>query len=96
MKGGENMLKVLVIDTCEWCQGEAYVYAGEYKDEYEERPVYQPCHVCKGSGEMEKQITLREFQDLLDKANAMEPDYSELAKEKPISQYQDSRESAGI
>jgi len=37
------MLKVLVIDRCEYCDCEAYVYGGEYKDEYEERPVYLPC-----------------------------------------------------
>jgi len=33
------MLKVLVFDRCEFCSGEAMVYAGEYKDEHEERPV---------------------------------------------------------
>jgi len=90
------MLKVIVIDRCEFCDGEAYVYSGEYKDEFGEHPVYRPCYVCKGSGEMEKQVTLLEFQDLLDKANAMEPDYAELSKKKPISQYQDSCDAAGI
>ena len=89
-------LKVIVIDRCNLCDGEAYVYAGEYKDEYEERPIYLPCYGCKGSGEREKQVPLVEFQDLLDKANSMEPDYKELAKEKPVSQFQDSREAAGI
>ncbi len=68
------MLKVLVIDTCEWCQGEAYVYAGEYKDRDIERPVYLPCHVCKGSGEMERQVILRVFLDLPDRVSATEPD----------------------
>jgi hypothetical protein len=53
------MLKVMVIDRCEHCDGEAYVYAGEYKDEFGEHPVYRPCHVCKDSGEMEKQVTFR-------------------------------------
>ena len=72
--------------------GEAYLYAGEYKDEDVERPVYQACQACKGTGEREKPISLREFADLLDHATAMEPDWAELAKEKPISQFQDSRE----
>ncbi len=90
------MLKVIIIDRCASCDGEAYVYAGEYKDGDEERPVYLPCQACKGRGELEKQIPLSEFQDLLDKANALEPDWAELAKEKPISQYQDSRDAAGI
>lgn len=85
------MLKVIVIDRCKFCDGEAYVYSGEYKDGDEVHPVYLPCHVCKGSGEMEKLVTLQEFQEMLDKANAMEPDFAELAMEKPISQYQDSR-----
>jgi hypothetical protein len=90
------MLRVLIIDRCEYCNDEAYLYAGEYKDGDVERPVFRPCTVCKGSGAMEKQVTLFELQVLLDKANSMEPDYAELAKEKPISQYQDSREAAGI
>ena len=90
------MLKVLVIDRCEYCDGEAYVYAGEYKDEEDEHPVYLPCQGCKGSGEMEKPISLRDFADLLDRATAMEPDWATLGREKPISQTQDSRESAVI
>ena len=90
------MLKVVVFDSCEFCDGEAMVYAGEYKDEYEERPVYVPGHMCKGSGEMEKLVTLREFQRMLDSAIEMEPDYAELGKEKPVTQYQESRDAAGI
>jgi len=90
------MLKVLVIDRCEYCDGEAYVFVGEYKDEFGEHPVYRPCTVCKGRGEMEKPISLKEFADLLDRAIEMDPVYAELAKAKPISQFQDSREAAGI
>ena len=89
-------MKVIVIDRCEFCDGEAYLYAGEYKDGDIERPVYQACQACKGAGEREKAISLREFADLLDRAVSMEPDWSALAKEKPISQFQDSREAAGI
>ena len=90
------MLKVLVFDSCEFCDGEAMVYAGEYKDEHEEHPVYLPCHMCKGTGELEKLVTLREFQRMLDKAIEMEPDNTELAKQKPVTQYSDSRDAAGI
>ena len=45
------MLKVLVIFRCEYYDGEAYVYIGEYKDGDVERTVYLPCQACKGSGE---------------------------------------------
>jgi len=33
---------------------------------------------------MEQPISLLKFQELIDKANAMDPDREELAKEKPI------------
>ena len=89
-------MKVIVIDRCEYCDGEAYLYAGEYKDEEIERPVYQACPACKGAGEREKPISLREFADLLDHATAMEPDWAELGRQKPVSQFQDSRDAAGI
>ena len=62
------MLKVIVIDRCECCDGEAYVHAGEYKDGDVERPVYLACQACKGAGEREKTISLQEFADLLDRA----------------------------
>lgn len=32
------MLKVIVITRCEYCDGEAYFYVGEYKDEDGEEP----------------------------------------------------------
>ena len=73
-------IRVIVMDRCDLCDGEAYVYAGEYKDGDDERPVYAPCQACKGAGEVEKAIPLRAFADLLDRAIAMEPDYAELAK----------------
>jgi len=56
------MLKVVVIDCCEYCDSEAYLYAGEYRDEYEERPVHLPCQACKGIGEREKQAHSTEQQ----------------------------------
>jgi len=84
------MLKVLVIDRCENCDGEAYLYASEYKDVDVERPVYQACPACKGSGEREKAISLSEFADLLDQAFSKEPDHAELAMARPISAFADS------
>jgi hypothetical protein len=50
------MFKVIIINRCEYCNGKAYVYAGEYQDECGEHPIYRPCHVYKGSGEMKKQV----------------------------------------
>ena len=55
------MLKVLIIDRCEYCDGEAYLYAGEYKDGDVERPVYQACQACKGAGERKNAIPLKEL-----------------------------------
>jgi hypothetical protein len=83
------MLKVLVIDRCEYCDGEAYVFIGQYKDELGEHPIHRPWLVCEGRGEMEKLISLQEFADLLDTATAMEPDWAELGRRKPINQTQD-------
>ena len=90
------MLKVLILDRRKYCDGEAYVFVGEYKDEWGEHPVYRPCSVCQGRGEMENPISLKAFTDLLDRATSMEPDWATLGREKPISQTQDSRDAAGI
>jgi len=48
------------------------------------------------SGQQTKWISLGEFADLLDCATALKPDWAELARKEPISQFQDSREAAGI
>ena len=84
------MLKDIIIDRCECCNVESYVYPRECKDEFCEHPIYRPCTVRKGSGVMEKHVSLQAFQELLDKVNAMEPDWAELAKERPLCQFQDS------
>ena len=57
---------------------------------------YRQCEMCYGSGIRAKWIGLRELSDLLERAITMEPDYLELAREKPVSQYQDSSDAAGI
>jgi hypothetical protein len=47
--------------------------------------------MCHGSGNRAKWISLRGLSNLIEHAIALEPDYLELAKQKPVSQYQDSR-----
>jgi hypothetical protein len=46
---------------------------------------------AKAAEKVKSRLHCKSSKNILDKANAMEPDYAELAKEKPISQYQDSR-----
>ena len=90
-------MKVHIRTICSFCNGEAYLsvreavsYTGEHYTQH------RRCAYCLGSGEQEKWVSLREFADLLDKATSMEPDYRELARVEPTSQYQDSRDAAGI
>ena len=91
------MIKVRILDRCEFCDGEAYIYVCEDVDARGDTfDRYRPCEMCHGSGNREKGVSLREFSDLIERAIAMEPDYLELARQKPISQYQDSRDAAGI
>ncbi len=47
-------------------------------------------------GKRAKWISLVEFADLMERAISFEPNYQEFATHKPISQYQDSFEAAGI
>ena len=91
------MIKVKILLTCEFCDGEAYLPIGEAESYTGERYIqYEPCSQCQGSGKQTKWVSLQEFADLLDREISFEPDYQELAYHKPISQYQDSRECAGI
>ena len=91
------MIKVHILTTCEHCGGEAYLPIGEAESYTGEKYTkYRPCPQCQGSGRQSKWIDLRAFADLLEKATALEPDYQELALRNPVSQYQDSRDAAGI
>ena len=91
------MMKVRILDRCEYCDGEAFIFAYEDVDANGEMyDRYRPCEMCHGSGNLAKWIGLRELSDLLERAIAMEPDYAELAREQPVSQYRDSRDAAGI
>ena len=94
------MLKVHILDCCEFCDGEAYIFAREVVDANGENyPRYLPCSYCQGSGEQARWVSMQQFLDLLEREaskDSMTPDWLELARRKPISQYQDSREAAGI
>jgi hypothetical protein len=90
-------MKVHIRTTCSFCDGEAYLPSREAMSYTGERYTqHRRCACCLGSGEQEKWVSLREFADLLERATSMEPDYQELARVKPTSQYQDSRDAAGI
>ena len=91
------MIKVRILDRCEFCDGEAYVF--DYTDvdaRGDSYDRYRACEMCHGSGNQASWISLRDLSNLIERAIAMEPDYQELAKEKPVSQYRDSRDAAGI
>ena len=91
------MIKVQILTQCEDCEGEAYLPVGEAESNNGETYMrYEPCSKCHGRGNQAKWISLREFADLLERANSFEPDYAALALEQPTSQYQDSRDAAGI
>ena len=90
-------MKVHILDRCEYCDGEAYIFECEDIDASGEVYArYRPCKMCNGSGNRSRWIDLREFADLLERATSFEPDYAALAQEQPTSQYQDSRDAAGI
>jgi hypothetical protein len=95
-----SMIKVHILTICDHCGGEAYIPVGEvetYKGEKYAR--YVACPLCQGSGNQAKRISPIDLIDLLNEAankDPLEPDYQELAQEQPISQNQDSRDTAGI
>ena len=61
------MLQVHVLDRCEFCDGQAYVYACEFVDNNGETyPRYMPCAYCKGSGELNKWVRLTDLVELLE------------------------------
>jgi hypothetical protein len=45
------MIKVRILDRCEFCDGEAYIFDSEDVDARGETyDRYRPCEVCQGSG----------------------------------------------
>ncbi len=60
------MLQVHILGRCEFCGGQAYVYACEFVDESAESyPRYMHCAYCMEAGELYKWVTLDEFTKLL-------------------------------
>ena len=65
------MIKVRILDRCEFCDGEAYIFDCEDVDSRGETyDRYQPCEMCHGSGNRARWVSLREFADLLERAAA--------------------------
>ena len=65
------MIKVCILDRCEFCDGEAYVFVCEDVDERGQTfDRYQPCEICHGSGNRARWVSLQEFADLLERAAA--------------------------
>jgi RecJ-like exonuclease len=65
------MIKVHILDRCEFCDGEAYILDCQDVDSCgEPYDRYRPCEVCHASGNQAKWVDLREFADLLERAAA--------------------------
>lgn len=63
------MLSVYIQDRCLYCNGQAYLPAGEatnWKGETYTR--YAPCQLCEGTGERGKWVSLTDFLKLLREA----------------------------
>jgi hypothetical protein len=56
------MLKVQILDRCPYCDGKAYLPAGEATNlKGETYPRYAPCQMCEGTGERGKLVSLPDF-----------------------------------
>ena len=59
------MIKVRILDHCEFCDGEAYIFVCEDVDVRGETfDRYRPCEMCHGSGNRAKWVGLRELDEL--------------------------------
>jgi hypothetical protein len=68
------MMKVRILDCCEFCDGEAYVFVCEDVDARGETfDRYRPCEMCHGSGNRAKWVGLRESTDVINRAMSLEP-----------------------
>jgi RecJ-like exonuclease len=76
------MIKVRILDRCEFCEGEAYIFDCEDVDSRgQPYDRYRPCEMCHGSGSRAKWVSLREFAGLLKRGTTFELDYAALAQE---------------
>ena len=67
------MIKVRILDRCEFCDGEAYIFIHEDVDARGETfDRYRPCEMCHCSGNRAKWVGLRELSYLLERAIAKE------------------------
>ena len=83
------MMKVCILDRCEFCDGEAYVFVCEEVDARGEPfDRYRPCEICHGSGNRAKWVGLREFADLLDRKTSMVLEFQEHCQAKPTTYLQ--------
>ena len=92
-------IKIQILDTCSTCKGRAYIPVREEVSNTGERYLrHEPCQTCQGSGKDTRWISLDQLVDLIANLDAdpMQPDYHELARAEPTSQYEDSRDAAGI
>ena len=63
------MLKVHIQDRCPFCNGNAYLPAGEASNwKGENYTRYAPCQMCEGTGERARWVSLEEFAKLLSDA----------------------------
>lgn len=73
------MIQVRILDRCEFCDGEAYIFVCEDVDARGEAyDRYRSCEACHGSGNRATWINLRDLSNLIERAIALEPDYLEL------------------
>jgi len=69
------MVKVCILDSCEFCDKEAYFFDYQDVDSLGETyDRYQPCSIGHGSFNQAKWVGLRELADLLGSAIDVEPD----------------------
>jgi hypothetical protein len=60
------MLKVHILDRCQYCNGKAYLPIGEATDwKCETFTRYAPCPMCEGTGKRGKWISLPDFLTML-------------------------------
>jgi len=60
------MMKVRILDRCEFCDGEANIFVCEDVDANGQTfDRYRPCEMCHGSGNLAKWVSLADFQNEL-------------------------------
>jgi len=63
------VLKIHILDRCSYCDGQAYLPAGEatnWKGETYTR--YAPCQMCEGTSERGKEVSLPDFLMMIKEA----------------------------